>query len=858
MSAEPGDEAQAANTRPLEQQPDPTGCLSEETVWQYVAGTQEGETDVVVRRHLDRCRSCCVIVAEAARALVDREHTNASSSSQPTGRPEVLTFSPGQVIAERYRVIRFVAKGGMGEVYEVHDSVLDETIALKTLVSTALDDAAAMNRFISEVRAARQVTHPNVCRILEFGFHRDPSGAAGQAEQVPFLIMEFLHGETLDRRISRLGRLSGAEVRALLPQITAGLRAIHAAGIVHRDIKPHNIVLLAGTSERLVLTDFGVARSIDPDRARSSTAGTFVAGTLDYMSPEQMEGKPPTVSFDIYSVGVVLFEMLTGRKPWSGNSAISAAVERFHRAAPKPSDIVSELAPWDEVVGRCLARQPEDRFKSVEEIVPPTPAPVPAARRGVRKKVVWTGAALAAAVAAAVAATGVGRRDPDPTAAVPVAAPELAETLSRRPWGAPPPRQARRVFASTGCSHDMVSIAGRFCIDRFEASTIDDVEERHLSPFYPPWAPLARSVHAYWAERLRQGKEGADASLPRLQDFERRDAWRPRAMSTAAVTPQGYVSRPVAAAACASAGKRLCTEAEWTTACRGEKNTRFPYGDKFVGGLCNIRKDTNPPAFSDGAVADPLNDPRLNRVGTGQARYLHKTGDDWRCKSSWGPDAAYDMVGNLAEWVDGPQAVLVGGHFTRDAASGCEHRNTEHAEAGPGYYENSIGFRCCDDPRPRAATPTPPFQVKLEAGDVWGPASDHDGFVSESGVATDVFAGKPVLFRGHVHGGPQDQLPGGAPYLVYRFRLTFPQPVRIAAISIHGAGSQREESQMRLLDGHGKLLGSRKHTSGYKVTVTSILEPANAIGTEFLLEEYDYAGRYRFRSRIEVTAHPIR
>ncbi len=208
----------------------------------------------------------------------------------------------------------------MGEVYEVRDLVLNETIALKTLVSRTLGKPVAMNRFLAEARAARRVTHPNVCRILELGFHRLTSTEGRPAVHVPFLTMEFLDGEGLNARIARQGKLGAGEVATLLPQITAGLSAIHAAGIVHRDIKPQNMVVLPGPPARLVVTDFGVARTLYPDPWRHTTTGAFVVGTLDYMAPEQLEGAAPATSFDIYALGVVTFEMLTGRRPCAPSS----------------------------------------------------------------------------------------------------------------------------------------------------------------------------------------------------------------------------------------------------------------------------------------------------------------------------------------------------------------------------------------------------------------------------------------------------------------------------------------------------------------------------------------------------------
>jgi tRNA A-37 threonylcarbamoyl transferase component Bud32 len=307
--------------------------------------------------HLDECARCRMVVAEAARQVTGEDAV--------AGAP-FRTLGDGERLLNRYEIRRFIARGGMGEVYEAFDVVMQDTVALKTLLPTALDDEHAVERLLAEVRLARKVTHPNVCRILEFGVHRH-TGRAGAA--VPFLTMELLRGEALARRIASHGAMAPATVRRLLADVTAGLQAIHAAGIVHRDFKSENVFLVgAGEGqERAVLMDFGLARGLRGDLMRLSSAAAV--GTPDYMAPEQVEGKPATAAFDIYALGVVLYEMLTGRKPFTGASPYLAALSRLRERAPAPSQLVPGLPQaWDAVVGRCLERQPERRFARVEEI----------------------------------------------------------------------------------------------------------------------------------------------------------------------------------------------------------------------------------------------------------------------------------------------------------------------------------------------------------------------------------------------------------------------------------------------------------------------------------------------------------
>jgi tRNA A-37 threonylcarbamoyl transferase component Bud32 len=321
------------------------------------AGTGSGPLDPqTIQLHIDDCERCRLVLAEAVRSR--------GADEAPAPAP-FRTLSDGLILLGRYQIRRFIARGGMGEVYEAFDTVLAERVALKTLLPTALDDERAVERLAAEVRLARKVTHANVCRILEFGVYL-PSGAPGAG--IPFLTMEFLEGEPLSRRIATCGRLAPATISKLVADAVAGLAAVHAAGVVHRDFKSENVFLVPDgrDGERAVIMDFGLARGLGEAGRGSSTAA---AGTPDYMAPEQVEGKPPTPAFDVYALGVVIFEMLTGRKPFAGSSPYMAALSRLHQRAPAPSDVAADISPaWDAVVGRCLERDPVRRYGRVEEI----------------------------------------------------------------------------------------------------------------------------------------------------------------------------------------------------------------------------------------------------------------------------------------------------------------------------------------------------------------------------------------------------------------------------------------------------------------------------------------------------------
>lgn len=276
-------------------------------------------------------------------------------------------FEDGQRIAGRYEVLRFIDRGGVGEVYEVRDQELKENVALKVL----RQDVAAqetVERFKREINLARQVTHPNVCRIYEFGQETRHRG------RFFFLTMELLGGETLYDRVRRLGPMKPEDALPLVRQMADGLEAAQRAGVIHRDFKSSNVVLCeapeAPSGLRAVVTDFGLARAAQEEVHHRVTAKDSMIGTPAYMAPEQVEGGQVTAATDIYAVGVVLYEMLTGRYPFEGDTAISTALKRLHETPTTPRSHVRHLPiRWEAAILRCLERDPRRRFASPRELV---------------------------------------------------------------------------------------------------------------------------------------------------------------------------------------------------------------------------------------------------------------------------------------------------------------------------------------------------------------------------------------------------------------------------------------------------------------------------------------------------------
>jgi TolB-like protein len=278
------------------------------------------------------------------------------------------SLAAGQVLVGRFRIRRLIGHGGTGEVYEAEDIFLRAVLALKVL-RPGVDDARTMDTFRREALLARRVTHPNVCRI--FDLYEHTVGAADGDRRLRFLTMELLEGETLAARLRRQGRMTSAEALPLVRDMTEALAAAHRAGVVHRDLKSANVMLVPGPpgQTRAVVTDFGLARVLDIDEASSSGAGPLV-GTCAYMSPEQVEGGPVGAPADIYALGVILFEMMTGRKPFAGETALATALQRVREPPPSPRSHVGDLDPrWEKAILRCLARQPKARFLQPEEVV---------------------------------------------------------------------------------------------------------------------------------------------------------------------------------------------------------------------------------------------------------------------------------------------------------------------------------------------------------------------------------------------------------------------------------------------------------------------------------------------------------
>ncbi|MCB9609539.1 MAG: SUMF1/EgtB/PvdO family nonheme iron enzyme [Polyangiaceae bacterium] len=247
-----------------------------------------------------------------------------------------------------------------------------------------------------------------------------------------------------------------------------------------------------------------------------------------------------------------------------------------------------------------------------------------------------------------------------------------------------------------GCLPEMQRV-GAFCIDRWEVRT-ETPEGQPLSPFYPPDYRILNKIRKVWVlERPHVGPERARAMpLPPLPSWQKKP-FKLRAVSEPGVVPQGYMSYYMAKRACAAAGKRLCRDEEWESACKGQAKTKFPYGDDYVAGRCNVFREFHPADVLHLDASSGHRDPRLNLVlENGVDPGLRDTGGTKSCLSHWPGGDVYDMVGNLDEWVEDPKGRFRGGFYSRNTRAGCEAKVANHPA---GYFDYSTGTRCCADPR---------------------------------------------------------------------------------------------------------------------------------------------------------------
>jgi tRNA A-37 threonylcarbamoyl transferase component Bud32 len=259
----------------------------------------------------------------------------------------------GERIADRYELEEVVGHGGMSTVYKAHDSLLERNVALKVLHQQYNEDEDFVERFKREARSVAQLQHPNIVTVID----------RGEEHGRQYIVFEFIDGENLKELVVRKGRLGLRDALEIAHEIARGLAFAHDHGLVHRDVKPQNVLLNGDGGAKV--TDFGIARSLDVDHGVTQT-GTIL-GTSNYIAPEQASGKPVDAHTDVYSLGIVLYEMLTGELPFPGESFVAVAMKHIQEPSPNVLDVRGDIPlRVAEMIDRALEKDPEDRFPTMD------------------------------------------------------------------------------------------------------------------------------------------------------------------------------------------------------------------------------------------------------------------------------------------------------------------------------------------------------------------------------------------------------------------------------------------------------------------------------------------------------------
>lgn len=259
----------------------------------------------------------------------------------------------GMIIVERYEIVSKIGTGGMADVYKAMDHKLNRFVAVKVLKPEFREDATFVKKFRSEAQAAAGLTHPNIVNVFD----------VGDDEGVYYIVMELIEGITLKEYISKKGKLSVKEATSIAIQVSMGLEAAHNHGIVHRDVKPQNIII--STDGKVKVTDFGIARA-----ASSNTISSNVMGSVHYSSPEQVRGGYSDEKSDIYSLGITLYEMVTGRVPFDGDTTVAIAIKHLQEEMVPPS-VYTENLPYslEQIILKCTQKSVGRRYEKMEDVI---------------------------------------------------------------------------------------------------------------------------------------------------------------------------------------------------------------------------------------------------------------------------------------------------------------------------------------------------------------------------------------------------------------------------------------------------------------------------------------------------------
>ncbi|MBX7097601.1 MAG: protein kinase [Myxococcaceae bacterium] len=568
-----------------------------------------------------------------------------------------------------YRVVRRLGVGAMGAVYEAVDQLIDRRVALK-LLHLAMAENPDLTSLLREAKAVNAIHHPGIVDIQAFS--ETPEGRQ-------YLVMELLEGELLSARLAR-GPLHLAEAAEIAIPLLDALEAAHGAGLVHRDLKPSNVFLARGPNQELrpKLLDFGLVLPV-------ATKGSFAVGTPDYVAPEQAKNERAGPKADLFSFGVMLFEMLTGKLPFGGGTVNEVLQRRMSGPTSHVRDTLPSLPrSVDTLIHALLQPQPSSRPVSaaavrdvLKKAVDPGAldvAPAPPSRRGV------TAVLAAAAVLAITGAAVWWLRDDGPPPPPPPPVEDPAERTARRL-----DELLSRAGADAGIAEIDALLAAERTYPRFggwseRRNTLAALLRREGEHALEHGALDTATRAIAGLQRLEEpaSAQPLAAELARLE-FGAREGMRRigpvlidayEYPNRAGGMPTAKVDHADAVALCTKAGKHLCTEQEWEFACAGASHRTFPTGNEPPRGRCRT---------SGKKAKGPVPSGSLSGCVT--------------------PEGVFDLAGNLAEWTDTPyregaaQRVVRGGSYKQaDAATACLAR--DYLLPGLGGRKE-LGFRCC-------------------------------------------------------------------------------------------------------------------------------------------------------------------
>jgi formylglycine-generating enzyme required for sulfatase activity len=629
-----------------------------------------------------------------------------------------VELRPGAVIAGKLRLLRPLGQGGMGVVWAARHLTLDTDVAVKLIrPERAAADPALVARFEREARATARIKHPHVVQVMDYGVVDDA---------VPYIVMELLRGFSLAELIERGGRLSFATAKALVEQVGSALESAHERGVVHRDVKPHNVFITEDPLFVKVL-DFGVAKTLGeaqvPGGSGTLTETGTVIGSPPYMSPEQLEASKDTdLRSDLWSLGVIVYECLTGAQPFQGGSFVSVGAAVLKGKYRPASELRPNLPPSiDDWFAKALCLDPGGRFQSAREMVgaflcqdvPPVEAEVEAP---------------AADAPSLPYATTVNAPAVEPGADVTA---DHAPAVKRPEVTGPPPTRLRRVAllaaavcaaivagvglsasawtsAPAGCPGGMAFIGGAtFQMgSAADAETPSDETPAHAVTVQPFCLDVTEVTVAAYAACKECGPAPRTVDIegltPNGQSFESQFCNGPEARDH----PINCVDWHQAKGLCAAQGKRLPTEAEWELAARGKEGRIYPWGNAPPSGArlnaCDLE-------------CSRMLTERRKAVGKDAWPSMYDDDDSAAATAPVGhypagasPAGVMDLAGNVWEWTESPycpygkddcgesRRVLRGGGW--DTTESQNVRAARRLPSPPTARSRSIGFRCARAP----------------------------------------------------------------------------------------------------------------------------------------------------------------